>query len=320
MKKKTTSILMVLFIALCAFTSCSDDDTNVVIESNTIADFVAANPDYSSLGAALERANLTAVLSGTTNYTVFAPNNAAFSSYLQANGYASLDDVPVDTLTQVLLNHVISGVNTSSDLATGYIETLAEEATTGNKINMHVNTSNGVILNGTSAVTTANVPVDNGIIHAVNAVIDLPTVVTFATVDATFNILVQALTREESFTYVETLSTKTAPAPFTVFAPTNQAFTNLLVELELNALADIPTATLEATLNTHVVAGANVVSTTLTDGMMVNTLGANFTINTNGGVTFTDQNNRTGDIIVTDVQAVNGVIHVVNKVILPNLN
>ncbi|MFK7747645.1 MAG: fasciclin domain-containing protein, partial [Kordia sp.] len=185
---------------------------------------------------------------------------------------------------------------------------------------MYVNTSNGVVLNGVSTVTTADVSVDNGVIHAVNTVIDLPTVVTFATADATFGILVQALTRENSFTYVATLSSKTSPAPFTVFAPTDAAFVDLLAELELPTLGDVPTATLEATLNTHVVAGANVLASTLTDGMMVSTLGDNFTINTVGGATFTDLNDRTGDIIVTDVQAVNGVIHVVNKVILPNLN
>lgn len=317
MKKKTTSILMALVVMLFTFTSCSDDDNNVVAPSNTIADFVAANSDYSSLLAALQRANLASVLAGTTNYTVFAPNNAAFDAFLAANGFATLEDVPVDVLTQVLLNHVVSDTNLSSSLSTGYIKTLATEATTNNNLSMYVNTSSGVMLNGQSMVTAADIQVDNGVIHAVNTVIGLPTVVTFATADSTFGILVQALTRENSFTYVGTLSTTTSPAPFTVFAPTDQAFVDLLGELNLMSLADVPTATLEATLNTHVVAGANVLSSTLMDGMTVNTLGADFTINTAGGATFTDSNNRTGNIIVTDVQAANGVIHVVDKVILP---
>jgi len=321
MKKKTTSILMAIVISLFTLSSCSDDDNNVVAPNNTIADFVAANSDYSSLGAALDRASLTGVLAGTTNYTVFAPNNAAFDAFLTANGFANLEAVPVDLLEQVLLNHVVSGVNNSSSLNTGYIETLAEEATTGNKLSMYVNTSSGVLINGSTSVTTADVAVDNGVIHAVNSVIGLPTVITFATADATFGILVAALTREESFTYVSTLSTTGMPAPFTVFAPTDAAFVAVLGELEgVSTLEDIPIGTLEATLNTHVVAGANVLSSALTDGMTVNTLGDDFTINTVGGATFTDSNDRTGDIIVTDVQAVNGVIHVVNKVILPNLN
>ncbi|PTX62171.1 putative surface protein with fasciclin (FAS1) repeats [Kordia periserrulae] len=325
MKKKTTFILMAFVMSLFTLTSCSDDDNTTVNlpTSNTIADFVAANPDFSSLGAALDRAGLTAVLDGSVEYTVFAPNNAAFDAFLQANGFANLEAVPVDVLTQVLLNHVVSGTNTSTDLATGYIETLAEEATTGNNINMYVNTADGVLLNGTTSVnlSAADIDVDNGVIHAVNSVISLPTVVTFATADSTFGSLVAALTRENTFTYVATLSTTGSPAPFTVFAPTDQAFADLVAELDgVNSLADIPTATLEATLNTHVVAGSNVLSTSLMNDMMVSTLGDSFTINTTGGATFTDLNGRTGNIIVTDVQAVNGVIHAIDKVILPNLN
>jgi len=81
---------MITIIAAITF-SCSSDDNNDSPTSNTIADFVAANADYSSLQAALDRANLTTVLSGTTAYTVFAPNNAAFSAFLTANGFASLE-------------------------------------------------------------------------------------------------------------------------------------------------------------------------------------------------------------------------------------
>lgn len=323
MKKKTTFILMAFVISLFTLTSCSDDDNNTVTPapaSNTIADFVAANSDYSSLGAALDRAGLTNVLDGTTDYTVFAPNNAAFDAFLQANGFANLEAVPVAALTQVLLNHVVNGTNTSGNLVTGYVKTLAQEATTQNTLSMYINTADGVVINGTSTVTTPDVDVDNGVIHAVNSVIGIPTVVTFATADATFTSLVAALTRENTFTYVGTLSTTDSPAPFTVFAPTDQAFADLVAELDgVNSLADIDTATLESTLNSHVVGGSNVLASTLQDGMMVTTLGDTFTINTTDGATFTDLNGRTGNIIVTDVQAGNGVIHVIDKVILPNL-
>lgn len=318
MKRKIFNILILTFIATITY-SCSSDDNNDNTTSNTIADFVAANADYSSLGAALDRANLTTVLSGTTEYTVFAPNNTAFSTFLAANGFASLEDVPTDVLTQILLNHVVSGTNVSSGLSTGYVSTLAEEATTGNNLSMYINTADGVVINGISTVTTPDVAVDNGVIHAVNTVIGLPTVVTFATADSTFTTLVAALTRESEFTYVATLSTTGSPAPFTVFAPTNDAFGDLLTELSATSLDDIATETLTATLNSHVVAGGNVLSSTLTNGMMVSTLGDSFTINTVGGATFTDLNDRTGDIIATDVQAANGVIHVINKVILPGL-
>src|SRR5690606_32494743 len=111
----------------------------------------------------------------------------------------------------------------------------------------------------------------------------------------------------------------TAPAPFTVFAPTNTAFVNLLSELSLSNLADVPTDTLAATLAMHVVAGANVQASGLSNNLTISTLGGNITANVTGGATLTDANNRVSNITFTNVQAANGVIHVINKVILPPL-
>jgi uncharacterized surface protein with fasciclin (FAS1) repeats len=323
-----------LLITALFFNSCSSDDDGASVTptptptptpvSNTIVDFVLANDDYSSLGAALEAANLVDVLNGTTEYTVFAPNNDSFAAFLTANGFASLDAVPVDVLTQVLLNHVITGTALSTDLSTNYYKTNATFGTTTNNLDMYINISaDGVLINGSTGVTAADITVDNGVIHAVDNVIGLPTVVTFAAADSTFDTLVAALTREEDFPFVGLLSEAndgTTSAPFTVFAPTNDAFGKLLTFLGVSGLADIPTDTLALTLSTHVVGGANVLSTDLVDGMTVTTLGDTFDINTMPSATFTDQNDRMGNIIVTDVQAANGVIHVVDEVILPNLN
>ncbi|WP_090125194.1 fasciclin domain-containing protein [Lutibacter oricola] len=324
--KKLLNYASILFIVLTitTFTSCNDDDNNdpIIPVSNTIADFVVANSsNYSSLLAALQQADLVTTLSGTDNFTVFAPDNAAFSKFLSDNGFASLEDVPTDILKQVLLNHVISGVVKSTDLSTGYVSTLSTATPNMENINMFVNTTGGVMLNGISSVTNADNMVDNGVIHLVNEVIALPTVVTFAVADPTFSILVSALTRDDQPDFVSTLSTAdgTSPAPFTVFAPTNDAFADLLTELDAMSLDDVGTATLTATLNHHVVAGANVVASSLTDNMMVTTLGGDITANVTGGATLTDANNRVSNIIVTDVQASNGIIHVIDKVVLPPL-
>ena len=94
---KFTKIALLAFLTFGLF-ACSDDDDggDVITPSNTIADFVAGNPDYSSLGAALEVTGLDATLDGTANFTVFAPNNAAFNSFLSNNGFNSLDEVPED--------------------------------------------------------------------------------------------------------------------------------------------------------------------------------------------------------------------------------
>ena len=302
--------------------SCSDDDEagDVIVPSNTIADFVAANDNYSSLAAALEVAGLTSTLDGSANYTVFAPNNAAFNTFLSDNGFASLDEVPEDLLREVLLNHVQAGVIMSSNLATGYISSMATGMASEEPLSMYINTEDGVMINGMAEVTNADIDVDNGVIHAVDAVIGLPDVVDFATADPTFDILVQALTREDEFTFVETLQMTDSPAPFTVFAPTNDAFVALLDELEVAGLGDIQTETLSAVLTYHVVTGANVRSADLSDDMMVETLnGDSFTVNLGDTVTITDANDRTATVVAADVQANNGVIHVLDTVILPGM-
>lgn len=327
--KTLTAFTRVIVAVLVTFfiTSCSDDDDANVPQKTpeTITELAVVTPDLSTLVQALLLAdgNLPAVLDDPgASLTVFAPTNAAFNQFLTDNGFASLEDVPKNVLTQVLLNHVVSGEAMSSGLSTGYIKTLATEATSGANLSMFVDTSSGVTLNGVSSVSTPDISATNGVIHIVDAVIGLPSVVDFATTNNDFSTLVAALTRGDlTVDYVSILSTPsgTDPAPFTVFAPTNQAFADLLGELGANSLSDIDEPTLRATLEHHVVAGANVVSSSLMDDMTVGTLGGDITANVTGGATLTDANGRVSDIQVVDVQAVNGVIHVIDKVVLPNI-
>ncbi len=284
----------------------------------TIAGVVSMNPDFSSLLAAVVKADLVETLSGDTEFTVFAPTNAAFAQFLQDKGFASLDEVPADALKTILLNHVVTGTVPSTALSTGYVKTNAAESTTNNLIDMYINLDSGVVINGQSTVTAADVAARNGIIHVVDAVIDLPTVVTFAVADGTFGTLVAALSRSDNESNSGLIPALSGTGPFTVFAPTNDAFGDLLAELGVSSLEDIDLATLEAVLKYHVIAGSNVLASTLTDGMMVATFeGTEITIDLDNGAQIIDNRDRVSDIIVTDVQASNGVVHAINKVILP---
>src|SRR5690606_6139375 len=315
---KLTAIVGVLV----AFASCSDSDEYepTVVASNTIADFAAANDDYSSLAAALEVTGLDATLAGEGEFTVFAPDNEAFATFLSDNGFSSLSEVPQSLLTQVLLNHVQPGSLMAADLSTGYLESMATGSASEEKLSLYINTENGVSINGVAKVTTADVEVDNGVIHAVDAVIGLPTIVTFATADPSFSTLVAALTREEDYPFVGVLMQTEDPAPFTVFAPTNAAFAALLDELDFSGLEAIPADVLATVLSYHVVAGANVRSADLSDEMEVTTLADQaFTIDLSNGAMINDANGRTSNIVVVDVQANNGVIHVLDKVLLPQM-
>ena len=325
MKKNLSTLGFGLFIALFAVSvlaSCNNDDemdnTPSTPTDADIAMVAAGNENFTSLVAALQKADLVDALKSPGPYTVFAPTNEAFSTFLADKGFDDLNDVPEDILTAILLNHVVEGEVKSTDLKQGYISTLASEASSQNELSIYVDLSSGVVINGSSMVTTPDLEASNGVIHVIDAVIDIPSVVTHALANDNFTTLVSALTANGLSTdFVSVLS---GAGPFTVFAPTNAAFEALLnSNPDWNSLGDIPTDILEKVLTYHVIAGANVLSSNLADGMKVTALsGDNFTINIGGdNVTITDANGNMANIIAVDVQAGNGVIHVLDKVILP---
>ena len=287
---------------------------NAVIDIPNIVDHAVANPGLTSLvGALTDGGNTTftdLLYNEEETFTVFAPGNDAFSAFTNPN---------TNDLNAILSNHVVVGAAAfSSGLTNSYVNTAAEFATDEN-LSLYINTDDGVTLNGTSNVMMADIVASNGVIHTVDTVIDLPTVVTFAAADPNFSTLVQALTELTPNTdFVSVLSAQDGAGsdPFTVFAPTNTAF---------DALASIPAeADLIPILQHHVVAGANVRSGDLSDGATATTLeGDMITINLPGtGDNIADITDGAGNpgigIDAVDVQAINGVIHVVDTVLIPD--
>ena len=321
---KLSKLTFLLFVGF-SIQSCSDDDDDVTTPTgpSNIVEIAMDTPDLSNLVAALSVAdgNLVDVLSGG-EFTVLAPTNEAFETFLAANGFMSLSEVPTDVLSNILLNHVISGTINSTNLVdagSGYSTTNASNMD-GDNLSLYFDTSSGVTFNGISSVVAADIVASNGIVHVVDEVIGLPTVVTFAVSNPAFSTLVAALTTEGlSVDIVSILSSSDEPSPFTVFAPTNDAFGSLLAELGLNALGDIPVDILEATLGTHVAPEANVRSTDLVDGMSVNTISSTITVSLSDGAKLIDSNGRESNIVAVDIQAYNGVVHVIDNVLLPQL-
>ncbi|TYA55211.1 fasciclin domain-containing protein [Formosa maritima] len=301
---------------------------NNVLGLPDIVDHAVANPSFTSLVTALGAADgdLVNVLKGAGPFTVLAPDNDAFATFLDGT---PLGDVNTAVLSQILLNHVIAGsaVTSSSlvDAGSGYTNTAATGAG-GNAMSLYFNTTNNVTFNGISTVFQADVVGANGIIHAVDTVIGIPTVVTFALADPNFSTLVSALTTLTPGTDFASILSRTEGSnadginpDFTVFAPTNDAF---------DALDSVPGETvLTQVLLHHVINESNI-----TSGMLNNpgdttapTLeGDNITITLPGlGDNIANITDGSGasdiGIIAVDVQAGNGVIHVINKVMIPNL-
>ncbi|OEK07738.1 hypothetical protein A8C32_16670 [Flavivirga aquatica] len=320
LKRLTLAFATVLLLFSCN----NDDDDNIQRATQTIAELASNTPNLSKLVSALQRANLVTTLDGSQQFTVFAPTNDAFDTFLSANNFASIDDVPIDILTQVLLNHVIDGEFPSSNIFTGYGKTLATYSNTNLNLSLYLNTTSGLTINGTSSVVTPNVDATNGIIHIVNAVIDIPTIVTFATADPNFSTLVNALTTLTPGTnFAEILSRTTGGnndninPPFTVFAPLNSAF---------DALSAIPAEPELTQILLHHVVSGNISSGNLipNDDTNASSLhGDNLTITLPGignnvaGLTDGSGNSDIG-IVFVDVQASNGIIHIINKVATPS--
>lgn len=277
----------------------TDGSTTDASAAGTIAEVAAANPDFSMLVAALGRADLVTTLNGAGPFTVFAPTNAAFTA--SGIDMAAITSMPVEDLARVLTYHVIAGEVPSSAVTAGVVDTVAE-------LSLVVGTSSGVTLNGGNTVTgganvvTADVDASNGVIHVIDRVLLPPTVADLARY-AGLSSLGGALTDAS-------LADDLAGAgPFTVFAPTNAAFA---------ALPAVPTGDALATVLLYHVVGASVESDAvpgLAATLATNTYGDHLSLlfNTSSGVRV----NGRANVTTADVHATNGVVHIVDQVLLP---
>jgi transforming growth factor-beta-induced protein len=307
--------LLPFLTIILLLSSCSDDDDETIIPvSNTIVD-VAINNNLTSLVDAVVRADLAETLAGPGPFTVFAPTNAAFQDLLDSNAdWNSVDDIPVATLRAVLLFHTLSGEVRSTDLSDTYVNTLStgpnEEA-----LSLQVEVTGAIEFNGDAKPVTVDVEASNGVVHVIDKVMMPPTIVNLALNNTAFTRLVEALTdpRHTNINFIEVLN---GEGPYTVFAPTNQAFQDLLdLDDDWVTIGDIPIATLEAVLLYHVV-GGNVQSDQLTNGDVPTLGGSDITIDLTNGAQIKTAT-QTVNIIITDVQGLNGVVHAIDAVLLP---
>lgn len=304
--KSFLSIFAIAFLGSVLTISCDKEDEEEQPKLGNIVEVASANPDFSILVQAVVKAGYADLLSGTGPFTVFAPTNDAFVSLLSELGFSSLDDIPVPLLQQVLLYHVISGEVPSSAVATGYVPTNAD-GPSGSKVSLYINRSGSAIkIDNRANVVIADVDASNGVIHAIDKVILPNKIVTMAINDPSFSSLVAALV------YAELVDAVNGDGPFTVFAPTNDAFADLLAALSATAITDLPKATVQAVLLDHVVSG-NVRSTGLANGNVPTLGGDDIVVSGVGG---TPKLNGDINITAVDIQGTNGVFHRIDKVIV----
>jgi transforming growth factor-beta-induced protein len=277
-----------------------------------IIDTAVADGRFTTLVAAVQAAELVDTLKGEGPFTVFAPTDDAFSALPEGTLESLLLPENKQTLTDILLYHVVSGKVMAAE-----VTAMTSAATVlGKDIAVKVDTGN-VYINEAKVIIT-DIETSNGIIHVIDAVLLPPTdeaameekntIVDIAVADGRFTTLVAAVTAAD---LVETLS---GEGPFTVFAPTDDAFAalpagtldSLLLPENKQQLTDI--------LLYHVVSGKVMAADVVTLTSAPTVLGKDVTITVKDGNVFL---NDTVQVIITDIEASNGVIHVIDAVLLP---
>lgn len=274
------------------------------LQGQSIVDIVVDSPDHETLEAAVIAAGLAETLNVGGPFTLFAPTDEAFAALPAGTVEALLED-PTGALTDILLYHAIAADVRSTDLSDGMTATTVN----GKDVTITIN-DNGVFINN-AQVTVADILADNGVVHVIDAVLIPPaTTVVDIVVNSPDHETLEAAVIAAGL--AETLS---GEGPFTLFAPTDEAFAALPAGTVETLLED-PTGALTDILLYHAISG-NILSTDLVDGTMAATInGANVSISVSPDGVFINDALVTVADIITD----NGVVHVINAVLIPGTN
>lgn len=277
-----------------------------------IVDTAIADGRFTTLVAAVGAAELVDTLKGEGPFTVFAPTDDAFAALPAGTVDELLKPENKQKLTDILLYHVVSGKVMAADV------TALNSAPTvlGKDVAIKVDMGN-VYINEAKVIIT-DIETSNGVIHVIDAVLLPPsdeammeeknTIVDIAVADGRFTTLVAALTAAD---LVETLSSE---GPFTVFAPTDDAFAALPAGTLESLLLPENKQQLTDILLYHVVSGKVMAADVITLTSASTVLGKDVTITIKEGKVFL---NDIAQVIITDIEASNGVIHVIDVVLLP---
>ena len=282
----------------------------IIVEADdptTVVDVIVNSAVHNLLEAAVIEADLAGALSGEGPFTVFAPTDDAFLALAGALNASAEDLLALPELADILLYHVVGAQVLSTDLADGATATTLNGADVTVTIN-----GDGIFIND-AQVTVADIVTDNGVVHVIDAVLLPPTEPeTTTVVDVIVNSDVHNLL-EAAVIEADLAGALSGEGPFTVFAPTDDAFLALAGALNASAEDLLALPELADILLYHVV-GAQVLSTDLADGATATTLnGADVTVTINGDGIFINDAQVTVADIVTD----NGVVHVIDAVLLP---
>ncbi len=313
--KLAAATLAAGLISACGGTDSGDDKT-----PGTMAD-VARRGGFSGLLLAADKAGLADQLAAPdSNITLLAPSNDAFGALAGQLGFrtigAMVEALPASTLESILLYHVLPGSLTGPQILAGGAVQPTSLAQNGTTLALAVNTSNGVRITDSigrvGIVGLTDVPNDNGVFHVVDRVLLPPGLLTVLQTVQSNPERFQGLVNNVNPALMTLLNDPAAA--YTLFAPVNEAFTAVAAVLQPLAPNQI-----EAALRYHVL-GTRVLSSGFA-GTPANTLlaGQTITISAGSPPTIDDSSDTNARITSVDIVASNGVVHVIDKVLLPVL-
>ena len=298
----TTSITLTALMAITGQSCQSSQAAKMNYSTPSIIEVASTNSDFSTLTAAIKAADLDGALSGEGPFTVFAPTNRAFEALPAGTVEMLLKKENKDALAGVLTYHVLAG-----QMDAEHVTSMPGAATlNGQWLQFEANDKGAFV--DASAITSVDIQCSNGVIHVIDAVL-LPSsdnIVKTASATGTFNTLLAAATAAG---LADTLS---QDGQYTVFAPTDEAFAKLGDDTINSLLLPENKDALVKILKQHVVAGRVYSPTALKARQATTLAGSTLPISVKDGTA------RAGNagIIMTDIDASNGVIHVIDTVIV----
>lgn len=289
-----------LSLALAATTSFG---TAVFAADKDIVDTAVAAGSFKTLAAALGAADLVGALKGAGPFTVFAPTDAAFAKLPAGTVEGLLKPENKAKLASILTYHVVSGKVMAADV----VKIKGAVSLNGQRVDVKVD-GKTVSFDG-AKVETTDIACSNGVIHVIDSVI-LPSSDSIPAVADKAGKFKTLLAAVKAAGLVETLS---GPGPFTVFAPTDEAFAKVPAATLADLLKPENKATLAGILTYHVVPGRIYSEAAVAAKSAKTVQGASVVIKANDNGAFVND----AKIIATDVDASNGVIHIIDAVIMP---
>ncbi len=314
------ALILVLFFTTCIppVQDPPQDPRSFDVPDTDLLDLGVALPYFVDFMYALDKTHLTHLMEDDGPYTVFAPVQASFSIFRTENMINHLDEYPTDKLADILRYHFIQGEWTLTDIPSGYHASLLPERTTGNYIDLYIEKHDVFRINGLNTIDEPDLATSNGYMHSINTILTIPSMLDHLRVNGDFSLIKEILEREDLDQ--DLINSISNADPVTLFAPTNKAILSFLgTQPSWETVHDIPSELLNDILRNHLIIHHNIVLNNLKkDTSLITESDKEITFR----IDYPDwsvlgPSKKLANLTIRDIQAANGIIHQVDRVLLP---